>query len=80
MIYRTTLRSVTGAVHVNFKVTPQMLPNAALQAVVVRRAGAAKTLALTGMTGFNVDLDRALPEPRHSSAQRDGNARKRPTR
>jgi len=56
VIYRTTLRGVTGAVHVNFKVTPQMLPNAALQAVVVRRAGSAKTLALTGMTGFNVDL------------------------
>ena len=39
-----------------------MLPNAALQAVVVRRGGPIgtspkqPTLSLTGMTGFNVDL------------------------
>ena len=61
VIYRTTLRGVSGAVHVNFKVTPAMLPNAAVQAIVVRRDGAAppkavSTLALTGMTAFNVDL------------------------
>jgi uncharacterized protein YfaS (alpha-2-macroglobulin family) len=57
-LYRTTLRGVSGAIHVNFKVTPGMLPNAAVQAVVVRR-GATKrdtTLALTGMAAFNVDL------------------------
>ncbi len=36
-IYRTTLRGVHGAVHYTFKVTPAMLPNAAIQAVVVRR-------------------------------------------
>lgn len=76
-IYRTTLRGVSGAQHVTFKVTPAMLPNAALQAVVVSRSlrqaqddkgkaqgdngKGAKTLALTGMTGFNVDLgDRYL--------------------
>ena len=62
VIYRTTLRGVSGAVHVNFKVTPAMLPNAAVQAIVVRRnmrAASSKgdsTLALTGMTAFNVDL------------------------
>ncbi|HZY97341.1 MAG TPA: Ig-like domain-containing protein [Candidatus Cybelea sp.] len=62
-IYRTTLHNVHGAVHVNFKVTPEMLPNAALEAVVVRRRtpGAPsdkgpQTLALTGMAGFGVDV------------------------
>ena len=59
-IYRTTLRGVSGAVHVSFKVTQAMLPNAALQAVVVRRAAPEarppKTLALTGVAGFTVDL------------------------
>jgi alpha-2-macroglobulin len=60
-IYRTTLHDVSGAVHAAFKVTSQMLPNAAVQAVVVRRRSASErggpdTLALTGMAGFNVDL------------------------
>ncbi|MBV8499726.1 MAG: alpha-2-macroglobulin family protein, partial [Candidatus Eremiobacteraeota bacterium] len=60
-IYRTTLRDVSGAVHATFKVTSQMLPNAAVQAVVVRRRspserGGPDTLGLTGMAGFNVDL------------------------
>ncbi len=63
-IYRTTLHDVHGAARVSFKITPEMLPNAAVQAVVVRRgaAGAANpTLALTGMTGFAVDVaDRYL--------------------
>lgn len=76
VIYRTTLRAVSGAVRVPFKITQAMLPNAAVQAVVVRRVaasrsvagsprgrleGARDTLALTGMTGFNVGLaDRYL--------------------
>jgi alpha-2-macroglobulin len=60
-IYRTTLRDVRGAVHASFKVTPQMLPNAALEAVVVRRRSHSQTtgpdtLALTGMAGFTVDV------------------------
>jgi uncharacterized protein YfaS (alpha-2-macroglobulin family) len=60
-IYRTTLRDVSGAVHATFKVTSQMLPNAAVEAVVVRRRSPSEakgpdTLALTGMAGFNVDL------------------------
>jgi hypothetical protein len=64
-IYRTTLRGVSGAVHVDFKITPAMLPNAAVEAVVVRRrppdAKGAEGLALTGLAGFNVDLgDRYL--------------------
>ena len=36
-IYRTTLHDVSGAVHATFKVTRQMLPNAAVEAIVVRR-------------------------------------------
>jgi hypothetical protein len=60
-IYRTTLRDVHGAAHANFRITPEMLPNAAIQAVVVRRRSASEkggpdTLALTGMAAFNVDL------------------------
>ena len=70
-IYRTTLRGVHGAVHATFKITPEMLPNAAVEAVVVRRgvtsrvtpnssrvtlSGVEGTLALTGMAGFTVDL------------------------
>ncbi|HEX3670340.1 MAG TPA: alpha-2-macroglobulin family protein [Candidatus Cybelea sp.] len=60
-LYRTALRGVSGAMHVNFKVTPGMLPNAAVQAVVVRRGPRVSlkgdtTLALTGMAAFNVDL------------------------
>lgn len=66
-IESTILRGVHGAVHYTFRVTPAMQPNAAIQAVVVRR-GAPKraarsddTLAVTGMSGFNVDLgDRYL--------------------
>jgi alpha-2-macroglobulin len=61
VLYRTMLRGVHGAVRIAFKVTPSMLPNAAVEAIVVRReqrapAGASDTLALTGMAGFNVDL------------------------
>jgi uncharacterized protein YfaS (alpha-2-macroglobulin family) len=68
-IYRTTLHNVSGAVHVNFKITPAMLPNAAVEAVVVdrdpraalRHAGDDTRLALTGLAAFNVDLgDRYL--------------------
>jgi uncharacterized protein YfaS (alpha-2-macroglobulin family) len=60
-IYRSTLRDVHGAAHATFKVTAEMLPNAAIQAVVVRRRSASEkggpdTLALTGMAAFNVDL------------------------
>jgi uncharacterized protein YfaS (alpha-2-macroglobulin family) len=64
-IYRTTLHDVSGTARVSFKVTPQMRPNAALEAVVVRRSSSKKetapTLALTGMAGFDVDVaDRYL--------------------
>ncbi len=60
-IYRTTLHDVSGAVHATFRVTQAMMPNAALQAVVVRRRtvpekNGPNTLALTGMAAFNVDL------------------------
>ncbi len=63
VIYHTILRDVGGATRVNFKVTPAMLPNAAVQAVVVRRRSDKQntTLSLTGMAAFNVDLaDRYL--------------------
>ena len=59
VIYRTVMRGVHGAVRANFKVTQAMLPNAAVQAVVVRRATGRKqdtTLAVTGMAPFDVDL------------------------
>lgn len=66
-LYRTTLHDVHGAAHVTFKVTPDMLPNAALEAVVIRRgpiphaATDSDRLALTGLIGFNVDVaDRYL--------------------
>ena len=71
-IYRTTLHNVGGTVRFPFKITSEMMPNAALEAVVVRRpstlrqaqgklssgqaSSTAATLSLTGMAGFNVDL------------------------
>ena len=68
-MYRTIVRGASGAVKVPFKITPDMLPNAAIEAVVVRRGapiasvkpGSLDTLARTGMTGFDVDVsDRYL--------------------
>lgn len=65
-IERTVLRGVSGAQHFTFRVTPQMLPNAALEAVVVRRGASGdiakvQTLALTGMGAFDVSVaDRYL--------------------
>ncbi|MBV9720005.1 MAG: Ig-like domain-containing protein [Candidatus Eremiobacteraeota bacterium] len=61
VIYRTTMRNVSGAVHVSFRVTQQMLPNAAVEAVVVRRSNETRTpenqkLSLTGMAPLAVDL------------------------
>ncbi|MBV8152821.1 MAG: Ig-like domain-containing protein, partial [Candidatus Eremiobacteraeota bacterium] len=68
-LYRTTLRGVSGAQRIPFKVTQDMLPNAAIEAVVVRRGsnvasvkpGSLKSLARVGMAGFAVDTaDRYL--------------------
>ncbi len=68
-IYRTVLHDVRGAPRVTFKVTPEMFPNAALEAVVVRRGvklasvkpGTLDSLSRTGMAGFSIDLhDRYL--------------------
>ena len=73
-IYRTTMHNVSGTVRFPFKITSEMMPNAALEAVVVRRGRSSPaalrlskgqddsaTLSLTGMAGFNVDLaDRYL--------------------
>ncbi len=68
-LYRTVLHNVTGAPRVSFKITPDMFPNAALQAVVVRRGvklasvkpGTLDSLSRTGMAAFSIDLhDRYL--------------------
>lgn len=68
-LYRTTLRGVNGAARLSFKVTPQMLPNAAFEAVVVRRGtniasakpGSVDGLAKVGMASFEVSTaDRYL--------------------
>ncbi len=61
-LYRATVRGVSGAARVSFKITPQMLPNAAFEAVVVRRGaniasakpGSVDGLARVGMTSFEV--------------------------
>ncbi len=55
-LYRTTLHGVSGAVRVNFKVTPAMLPNAAVQAIVIRRASAAsKRVTLSPSTPLGIN-------------------------
>jgi hypothetical protein len=62
VIERTTLHGVHGTVRVPFKVTPAMMPNAAVQALVVRRGGPLgrspkqQTLSLTGLAAFSVDV------------------------
>jgi hypothetical protein len=85
-LYRTTMRNVSGTVRFPFKITSEMMPNAALEAVVVRRPAAGvilrraqddkTTLSLTGMAGFNVDLaDRYLKlaiAPRNATVQPGG--------
>ncbi len=63
-LYRTTLRDVRGATRVSFKITQEMLPNAAIEAVVVRRGanvaslkpGSLDTLSRVGMAAFDVDV------------------------
>ncbi len=68
-LWRKTLHDVSGAVKVPFAITGDMLPNAAIEAVVVRRGaplssvkpGSLDTLARTGMAGFDVSVaDRYL--------------------
>jgi len=75
-IYRTTLHDVRGAARIGFKVTPEMLPNAAVEAVVVHRGpskGSDARLAVVGMAGFSVALgDRYL---KLSIAPRDATVR-----
>ncbi|HVA28835.1 MAG TPA: Ig-like domain-containing protein [Candidatus Baltobacteraceae bacterium] len=69
IIYQTTLKNVAGVPRVSFKITPDMFPNAAIEAVVVRRGpklasvkpGSLDSLMRTGMAAFNIDLaDRYL--------------------
>jgi uncharacterized protein YfaS (alpha-2-macroglobulin family) len=68
-LLRAQLRNVGGAQRFSFKITPDMLPNAAFEALVVRRGsalatvkpGTLGTLSRVGMTGFEVGLkDRYL--------------------
>lgn len=68
-IYRTTMHDVSGSPRVSFRVSADMLPNAALEAVVVRRGkslsaikpGSLDSLSRVGLAAFNVDLsDRYL--------------------
>jgi uncharacterized protein YfaS (alpha-2-macroglobulin family) len=65
VLYRTTQHVTGAAPQIRFSVTPAMLPNAAVEAVLVRRgkplaqinpAGLGK-LARIGMAAFNVALD-----------------------
>ncbi len=69
VLYHTVLRDVSGSPRVRFTVTPDMVPNAAVEAVVVRRGsdlaavkpGSVAVLSTVGMAGFTVDLkDRYL--------------------
>jgi uncharacterized protein YfaS (alpha-2-macroglobulin family) len=63
-IYRTVVRGASGATRVPFKITSPMLPNAAVEAVVVRRGtnlaslkpGTLDTLSRVGMAPFDVDV------------------------
>jgi len=69
VLYRTTMRAVKGSPRFTFKITPEMLPNAAVEAVVVRRGdnlqglkpGSLSSLSTVGMAGFDVSVaDRYL--------------------
>ncbi|HEV7179480.1 MAG TPA: alpha-2-macroglobulin family protein, partial [Candidatus Baltobacteraceae bacterium] len=69
VIYKTVLHDTAGAPHVSFRVTPDMVPNAALEAVVVRRGpklasvkpGSLDSLSRVGIAGFDIDMsDRYL--------------------
>lgn len=65
IIYRTTTKVKGGAPQIQFQVTPEMLPNAAVQAVLVRQgpsldraeAGNVENLVRIGMTPFKTNLD-----------------------
>ncbi|HTX58547.1 MAG TPA: Ig-like domain-containing protein [Verrucomicrobiae bacterium] len=69
IIYQRVLRNASGSQQVRFPITAAMLPNAAFQAVVVRRGpnlgsvkpGSISSLSATGMAGFDVSVaDRYL--------------------
>ena len=84
VIYQNTLKNVAGVPRVSFKITPDMFPNAAIEAVVVRRGpklgsvkpGSLDSLMRTGMAAFNIDLqDRYLNvaiAPAHATVQPGG--------
>ncbi len=65
VLWETTQTTTSAAPTVRFQVTPQMLPNAAVEAFVVRRgappakplADAGNALARAGLTSFEVALD-----------------------
>jgi alpha-2-macroglobulin len=64
VLYRTALHGVSGGQRIAFKVAPEMLPNAVVEAVVVRRGADLSTRSLqkldtlsrVGMASFEVDV------------------------
>jgi hypothetical protein len=64
-IYSTIVKASGGAPKIEFQVTPEMLPNAAVEAVLVRQgesiekveAGSVPDLVRIGFASFNVNLD-----------------------
>ncbi|PZR57973.1 MAG: hypothetical protein DLM50_04445 [Candidatus Meridianibacter frigidus] len=64
-LYKTLLHVIGGAPRASFRITKEMLPNAAVHAILVRRGkplgkvapGALDSLVRIGLVGFNVNLD-----------------------
>ncbi len=64
VLFRTMLRGVSGGQRIAFKVAPEMLPNAVIEALVVRRGTnlsartlqTLDTLSRVGMASFEVDV------------------------
>ncbi|MFM6204626.1 MAG: alpha-2-macroglobulin family protein, partial [Planktothrix sp.] len=64
-LYETVMKVKGGAPEIQFQVTPEMLPNAAVEAVLVRQGkpisevepGSLENLAKIGLTPFNINLE-----------------------
>ena len=64
-LYETVMQVKGGAPEIQFQVTPEMLPNAAVEAVLVRQGkpisevepGSLENLAKIGLTAFNINLE-----------------------
>lgn len=63
VLYKTTVNAIKGAPRITFRVTPDMVPNAALEVVLVRRGaplssvkpGALSALEKVGVASFTID-------------------------